>query len=63
MSPDKMDVQYMFNIKEKSSITIQQAFSGIRQGKSILEIENENKNREYDIVDIILAGVGEYGKN
>lgn len=63
MSLDEMDVQHMLNIKEKSSITPQQAYSAIKQEKSISEVEAANKNREYDIIDVILAGVGEYEEN
>lgn len=63
MSLDEMNIQHMLNIKEKSSITSQQAYSSIEQGKSILEAESENKNKKREIIDVILAGVGEYGEN
>jgi hypothetical protein len=61
MSLDKIDFQHTFNINEKSSITPQQAFSEIEQAKDPLEIKIDSN--KYDVIDIILAGVGKYGEN
>ena len=61
MSLDKMGFQQMFDNKEESNMTPKQAFYHINQGKNISEVESIS--REYDVIDVILAGVGEYEEN
>lgn len=61
MSLDKMEFQHTFNINEKSSITPQQVFLEIEQEKHTLKAKIDCN--EYDVIDVILAGVGEYEKN
>lgn len=61
MSLDKMDFQHAFNINGKSNTTPQQAYREIEHVNKDLELNTNNT--EYDVVDIILAGAGQYEKN
>src|SRR5258708_7708497 len=61
MSLDKLDFQQAFKINEESNNTPEQAYWEIEQ-EDALEA-NKNGDNEYDVIDIILAGVGEYDKN
>ena len=61
MSPDKMEFQHTFKINEESNTTPQQAYWDIKRKKDTSGTESDNN--KCDVIDIILAGVGEYAKS
>lgn len=61
MSMDEMNILHALNINKNISSTPQQTFARLEPEKNA--IGQESEDNKYDIIDIILAGVGEDGKN